>query len=306
MKTTDLFIEQVMIGFLVLTMCLLPVYPEIAQVSDQKAWGLKDLIFGVAAVGLAYLCGVVFDRYADACTKRFEKHLRARYALELAGLNTTAAPDPFPEDRYRIGQLQASEGINRWFNYLRSMIRLTRALSVFVPGVALASVMAISRSSATDVVLTWGYCIMAGTYLGLPIISASLGRLIWGSFNAPRTDQPRLLKSYAERRGLDRARAAKLLAPTLTRLFDFVWSPSALGATILITAAFVGAFTWAIPGKSISAVIAAAGGCAFAVLSAWAWREMQRTFMRYLHLFNKYACDAAEPVSALQSSSDAS
>jgi hypothetical protein len=283
MKTTAIFIEQVIIGFIVLAISLLPVHSAITPPSKDPL-GTKDVFVAAAAVGVAYLLGIIFDRYADACAQRYERHLRARYAIELAAALTEPAADPFPEDRYRIQQLRAEKGVTEWFNYLRSTIRLSRGLTVFVPGLTLAAVMAIRSSAKFDVTAIWGYYILIAIYLGLPVISMSLGNSIWGDFVA-RTDQPDRLKRYALDRGLGSNAGRPLFASKLTQLMDFLWSPCVVGGTLLFAAATVQAITS--PDRNL-ALVAVGSGFAFTLLSAWAWATMQNTFMRYLHLSSKY------------------
>jgi hypothetical protein len=163
MKTTAIFIEQAIIGFIVLAICLLPVHSAIA-LSNNEPSGSRDVFVAAVAIGVAYLLGIIFDRYADACAGGYERHLRARYAIELATWPEGRAADPFPEDRYRIQQLHAGTGVTEWFNYLRSTIRLARGLMVFVPGLTLSGVMAIRDWSQFDVAALWGYYVLAATY----------------------------------------------------------------------------------------------------------------------------------------------
>jgi hypothetical protein len=297
MKTTEIFIEQVIIGFIVLAICLLPVHSAIESYGSGK-----DIFVTVAAVGVAYLLGIIFDRYADGCVQRYEQHLRARCAIELSPLPEEPA-DPFPEDRYRIQQLSAGSGLTEWFNYLRSTIRLSRALAVFVPGLTLAGVMATRNWPNFDGTAAWGYYVLAATYLGLPVISAVIGKSLFGSHVAPRTDAREKMKEYRVNRGLGKGADEPRCAHLFRQLMDLVWSPSMIGGVLIFAAAAVQA-AGASPHRKLALVLTACG-LAFTILSAWAWARMQKTFMQYLHLSNKHGAagaasatiDASGPVS---------
>jgi hypothetical protein len=285
MKTTAIFIEQTIIGFIVLAICLLPVHSAIA-LSNNELSGHGDVFVAAAAVCVAYLLGIVFDRYADACAGGYERHLRARYAIELATWPEGPTADPFPEDRYRIQQLGAGTGVTEWFNYLRSTIRLARGLMVFVPGLTLAAVMATRCRPQCDVTAVWGYYILAAAYLGLPVISMVVGKYLFEAHAAPRTNELGELKEYAFNRGLINVPGKEPSAPRLTKLIDVVWSPSAVGGIIIFAAAIVLGSSASL-NRNLDLVLTACG-FAFTMLSAWAWATMQQTFMKYLHRSNKY------------------
>jgi hypothetical protein len=279
MKTTEIFIEQVLIGFIVLATCLLPVHHAIESYSSGK-----DVFVAVAAVGVAYLLGIIFDRYADACVQRYEQHLRVRYAIKLSPLPDGPA-DPFPEDRYRIQQLKAGAGLAEWFNYLRSTIRLSRALAVFTPGLTLAGVMAIRNWPEFDETAAWGYYVLAATYLGLPVISLVAGKSLFGSGVAPKTYDPVGMDNYRSDRALGKDAKARF-EHLFTQSMDLLWSQTMAGGILIFAAAIVLAAGNS-PHRDVAVVLTACG-FAFTILSAWAWATMQKTFMEYLHLSNKY------------------
>jgi hypothetical protein len=288
MKTTAIFVEQTIIGFIVLAICLLPVHPKIALLSNESS-GSRDVFVAAAAVGVAYLLGIIFDRYADACAAGYERHLRARYAIELARWPEGPAVDPFPEDRYRIQQLGAGTGVTEWFNYLRSTIRLARGLMVFVPGLTLAGVMATRSSSQSDVTALWGYYILTAAYLGIPVISIFAGGYLFEE--APKTYKLRKLKKYGFTRGLIKVPGKAPRAPKLLQSMDLLWSPCIVGGILIFAAATVQAA--GAPHGRCLALILTACGFAFTMLSAWAWATMQQTFMEYLHRSNKYGAASA-------------
>jgi hypothetical protein len=66
MKTTELFVEQTLTGFLVLTAAAAPFLSwEGLQELPDEAKGGVDISSAAGALGAAYLLGIIFDRFAD-------------------------------------------------------------------------------------------------------------------------------------------------------------------------------------------------------------------------------------------------
>src|SRR5205823_7763116 len=123
MKTTDLFVEQVLIGLLVL---LAPGLAFLAGVRSFLAHNqelTKQLISGALLVAAAYLVGIVYDRVADTLLEDIEQHNRIRYVRRHED-----RPDDFPETKYRM-VVYRTGGASTYAAYLRSRMRLSRALA---------------------------------------------------------------------------------------------------------------------------------------------------------------------------------
>ncbi len=145
MKLTELYFEQVLIGFLILLIAALPWLPEIAAVAPN----LKELgsvaAIGSAAIGIAFFIGIPFDRLADTLTERLDRLQRLKFAYERTREEKyEAGSDPFPEDTWTLKCLNEDKIVQQW-NYLRSRIRLTRALAVFVPALTVTAAYGVSR-----------------------------------------------------------------------------------------------------------------------------------------------------------------
>jgi len=129
LKTTEVFVEQVLIGLLVILNFALLASP--ALVSQLKF----DFQTGAAVVGVAYLIGIVFDRFADTLLEDIERHNRLKFALDeekrcLKSLaedkpnapeNASISKDFFPEDKYRMKLFDSGEAVS-YANYLRTRI----------------------------------------------------------------------------------------------------------------------------------------------------------------------------------------
>lgn len=164
MQTTEIFIEQVLIGAMVLLIGALPFYDDWG--GQVFAGGEKSplLLYAVVFVAAAYLLGIPFDRFIDARMTHYEKHIRARHGLQLQQESEREREaermaqgkteilllqaDPFPEDRLRIQMHCAAQTVGDLFNYERSTIRLSRALAVCTPGLAVAAIVAASGHPA--------------------------------------------------------------------------------------------------------------------------------------------------------------
>lgn len=99
MKTTELFVEQTLTGFMILTAAAVP-FLEWETLEELPE---VDLSSAAGAIGVAYLLGVIFDRFADTLLERFNRWKRILFAIELKEENKALSPDdPFPEDQLEI------------------------------------------------------------------------------------------------------------------------------------------------------------------------------------------------------------
>ncbi len=140
MKTTEVFIDQVLIGFVVLAIFILPF-------SD---WFKVDAAQGAVLAGTAYLLGILFDRFANTLLSGLEQRHRLHYAwkppsdegdpfpLHYAWKLPSDEGDPFPEDQLIANVLRTDGSAAEWLNYLRSRVRLSRALAAFLPALTIA------------------------------------------------------------------------------------------------------------------------------------------------------------------------
>jgi hypothetical protein len=103
MKTTEIFVEQVIIGFLVLMIAALPFYPQIKYQSELvEGWEIF-FSFAAAALGIAYMLGIVFDRFADSLVADLTEHQRRRV------VDPNYWSGDYPEARLRIAILEAGD-----------------------------------------------------------------------------------------------------------------------------------------------------------------------------------------------------
>jgi len=138
MKTTEVFVDQVLIGFMVIAVFLLP-FRELCA----KFLALDSAKY-VGVTGIAYLIGILFDRFANTLLDGIERRHRLDYAWD-PPTGAGAMPDPFPEERIIVG-LGIDALSSDWIHYLRSRIRLSRATAAFLPALTLSAALYIQNS----------------------------------------------------------------------------------------------------------------------------------------------------------------
>ena len=273
MKSTELFVEQTLTGFLVLTAAAAPfVSMETLQKLPDDAKGGIDIGSAAGAIGAAYLLGVVFDRFADTLLERLNRWNRLLFAIKLMKDDKALEPDdPFPEDRLQIELIKQGDEAWEWMDYLRSRIRIARAMTAFVPALTLSLMLAVGlhdRPRAINAALT----IVVVAYLASFLASRIL----------ERSKSQRLPKTYELEDAEDCDRACMMMSTTK--------EPVAWLAVVMIT---VGLGLIAIgksPGWGTMAAILAAG-TAVTGISGWTWWRTTLTFMQFLHDYRTWAVE---------------
>ena len=323
MNTTEIFVEQVLIGFMVLLILGLPFLPELSviPIGDWGTW--QGVGFGAGLVGAAYLLGVVFDRAADTFIEDLDRHQRARFALKalirtqtsnkvLSRKNIILDPgqlaDPFPEGRLKTGVLLKGSAPAEQMEYLRTRIRLSRALAVYLPGITFALVLGAGRLPAVDGdgPLLWLAAIPVcyfGVYLGSEWIrpepkNAMSGRRQGFAVKAPKTHKLKELLRYGVIQGYfrpEKTRDDKLRCSILgkkrikkRKRISFlcnIFSSRILAISyvfFMLTAILT--FYFSIRNYLI---IVCLSGYILVFLSVWTWLRISKTFQTLLQNFDR-------------------
>jgi hypothetical protein len=269
MKSTELFVEQTLTGFLVLSAAAAPfVSLESLQAVSDEAKGGIDIGSAAGAIGAAYLLGVIFDRFADTLLERFNRWNRLLFAIELKKDNKALFPeDPFPEDQLQIEVIQQGAEAWAWMDYLRSRIRIARAMTAFVPALTISLALAAGFRDRPDVihtVLALVVAVYVSAFLASRILEKSSRRL-------PKTYHLHTDEDFAHARdGMRTMREpAFWLGVVLTML--------ALGLIVLGNG----------PDRAAMAGLLATGGV-LSGISAWVWWRTTVTFMQFLRDFRKW------------------
>jgi hypothetical protein len=254
---------------------------------------VAGLAVGAAALGVAYLLGILCDRLADTLTEDLERHHRLRFALAWPALEGKARPrtekdwkDPFPEDALRLAALRDRSAVVAWLDYHRSRVRLTRALAVFLPAVAVALVLGLGRLDipcGPPLRAAW-MALVPGVY-ALVIWRIDRRRAKRGEarsephtwLHAPRTDR-REAYDYGHDQGFaaDDRTARQRRRRTLGQML--AQDPAVQGAVLLHLGALGLALATGSP-MLIGLALLAAGMTA---LSGWSWWRISATYRHYL------------------------
>lgn len=270
MKTTELFVEQTLTGFLVLTAGAAPFLSwEKLQKLPGEAKGGIDISSAAGAIGVAYLLGVIFDRFADTLLERINRWNRLLFTIELKEENKALSPDdPFPEDQLQIEVIQTGDEAWEWMDYIRSRIRVARAMTAFVPAVTLSMELAMGlrdRPGMIKAVLA----IVVAAYVSAFLASQILER-----------SSRRMPKTYDLHTDEDcRAARAQMRATTEPAFWLGVFL---LGLGLSLVPLGTG------PGRAPMAAVLATGAVLTAI-SAWVWWRTTETFMQFLRDFRKWA-----------------
>jgi hypothetical protein len=270
MKTTELFVEQTLTGFLVLTAAAAPFLSwETLQELPDEAQGGIDIGSAAGAIGVAYLLGIIFDRFADTLLARPNRWNRLLFAVKLKKDNEALSPeDPFPEDRLQIEIIHQGDEAWEWMDYLRARIRLSRAMTAFVPALTLSMELAIGLRDRPEIIGATLASVVAA-YVAAFLASQILER-----------SSLRLPKTYHLRTDEDCQGACGKMRVAREPAFWLAMFLLAFGLGLIPLGA----------GRSQPAMAAMfATGAVLAAISAWAWWRTTVTFMEFLRDFRKWA-----------------
>jgi len=320
MKTTELYIEQVLIGTLIILTLALPWYVELFP--RINALGPANTIaVGSATISLAFWIGIPFDRLADTLSERLEKHNRLQFAIDRSVLRPLPEPrsgkklsrDVYPENHLLIAGFQQSQAVVNRLEYHRSRIRLTRALAVYCPALTFAAVVGLGRSnvfSNATYSLPIGpvnaLAIIGIAYLAWPafaspptwlrkIVEVLVGRTgIFGkkiltrlfSQELPRTDSVEFLTYVKDWRRKGGKRFTKKRQYSLVKVWFEEWRILIFPLFLLLGALWIGY----VIGPYI--LLLAILGTVVTLISAWSWWRISTTFRDNLFLFKDKLIDS--------------
>jgi len=270
MKTTELWVEQTLTGFLVLSAAAAPFmqWEDLQKLPDDAKGGI-DIGSAASAIGAAYLLGVIFDRFADTLLERFNRWNRLLFAIELKKDNKgLSEDDPFPEDQLQIEVIHQGDEAWEWMDYLRSRIRIARAMAVFVPALTLSMELALGlrdHEGTIKAVLALVVAAYVTAFLASRVLEKS-----------PR----RLPKTYELRTDAESQHARDAMRVMKEPVFWLGVSLTGIGLGLIPIAA-------ASDRDAMAGALAI--GAVLASISAWVWWRTTQTFMQFLRDFRKWA-----------------
>ena len=279
MSTTEVVVEQVLTGALVLLI--------VAASFDSTQWHVvADLVrsptISVALIGLAYLLGVPFDRFADSILQDLEDRARLRFAWDRLEKQPVSSPlddvDPFHESLLRVKlQQKGAEAPREHMEYLRTRMRIARALAVYVPGITASLILGPIEGFPPAVTL-----IAVGVAYFLLFAIAVLPSEWFDSDDRVTTERlaQRVAKAVRERPHADEQMVKHVV--DRTELRDWLDLTQSRILRIVVIAAVVSLCVILLTPHRADALPVFAAGCFLAGVSGWSWVRITRTFYRLL------------------------
>jgi hypothetical protein len=287
-NTTELFAEQVLAGLLVMLTGGLVFYWQLRDVYRThmgSADYLEQIVAGGFILGAAYLIGMVYDRVADTLLQDLESHGRLQFAFRPSRVNPykvndlgVPTQDPFEDGKYRMLVL-ANPQATEHYEYLRSRIRLTRALTVAIPGLMMALLLAMDWGRASR---WWGWLALTIPLVYLAILILKLLLKRWKRLpRPPKTyELDQLSNYYIDRTRLLPKRCDGKKRAMWALFYDEVW----IGLLLL----FGFASLLIVSTRSYVRFWIPAAGLLLTLLVGWVWWRISFTFYAFLRDYNDY------------------
>lgn len=268
MKTTAMFVEQILIGGLVFVIVAL-LFPEWAA-NFKPSGPLSSVLFGTTALGAAYVAGIVCDRFSDTLLEDQEQRDRLKYALLRVERYGVREKDLFPVGRFNHQVLSAGEGVTDHVNYLRSRIRIGRALTCLLPAMTISLSVFINFRYCLDIAhfRTFGISNIVVVYLGVFLLK------IKNPFKPPRT-----FPSGNESYSVHVETIKKYLAHPWT-----LWDPLSWGFVVIFVASMI---LEGLRGASYFMLLPAVG-LTLTLICGWSVFRINKTHMALLDQHNEY------------------
>ncbi len=283
MKSTEIFVEQVLIGGMVLVM-FSPLVGDDVLALLAPIGGVQAVAAGAALLGAAYLVGIVYDRWADTVLEDIEQHGRWT-RVQWWQRNPRKADDPFPEGRYRMRLLDRSAAAD-YAGYLRSRVRLSRALASLLPGLCVAYVLWKTRAASPSVAW-WA----AGGLLGAIYALMFVAQLARGTLHR------RHRRRKGEQAGGDAPgwyRVPKTWEGSAARQAELYERRGVLGLAVHEPAAWGGVALTAlgcvvaVRGNTPGLIAVPLVGAVVTYLVGWTWWRISHTYWQFLRDYSEH------------------
>ena len=296
MKTTEIFVEQVIIGGLVMLIGYMLFPDAVQEWFDSFGGTLAQFSFGALLVGGAYLIGMVYDRFTDTMFKDLERCRRWVYMFksrpklkealdsmepgeELKGKVLKMAQ--YPETAYRMKVLKNDSAAQRE-DYYRRRLRLTRAFATLIPGISIALVLSTSTNCTNEAWYKFKVAMIPVGYL-LAFLSKDSGffpesirtnfvpEFISGD-SPPRTDAEKLTSDVKK---WNRSFLASVIRDSSCKILFVVF---------LIVAMLHGLQT----GENFTInIVVMLVGTILAMVVAWCWWRIYDTYLNFIEKFSE-------------------
>jgi len=296
MKTTEIFVEQVIIGGLVMLIGYILFQQNIldyleclsSHFTNIKPFGQISL--GALLVGTAYLIGMVYDRFTDTLFQDLERHCRWSYVLKHVNSKEDMENvlrcvkfciELYAENIYRISVLSSVTACQKE-DYFRRRLRLTRAFATLIPGLSIAVILQMSIDCTNDPWYKFKAALIPVSYLlaflvkNVPAVISKNDngwRFITGE-NPPKTNgKKEKIKRYCNNHTskFKRSLLPSILSDRAFQILFFIFMILALVTTILL--------------RNIKYFIIMVIGIIFSMIVAWTWWRIYHTYFQFLRDF---------------------
>lgn len=282
MKATELFVEQVLIGSMVLVALALMVLPQVDDLSSRLPELAGDGLFGaIGFIGLAYLIGIPSDRLIDTILAGPEKRMRLWFAFDR---KPARSGDPFPEGKWRRNILVNGGGSLSHLNYLRSRMRLSRAMAVMGPAITIAGMMAMTHAEVCAPPSGWLRWVDPFVVLmtGTAYLAAFIGGM---NSDLPRTNDKLRFEEFVRTNEWSDYKSKKRKPPIWRSEPVLLWA--SVGLAVCGASLYVGS------GLHPGVLGIGVAGSILSIASAWSWARITETFQVFLTDCNESAGSAS-------------
>jgi hypothetical protein len=218
---------------------------------------------------------MVYDRVADTLIQDIESHCRLRFAFDR--FDPEKIVDPLREGEFRISVLDNPQATEH-MEYLRSRIRLTRALAVAIPGLMMALLLAMDWGRASR---WWAIFALTIPLVYLAVLITKLIRRRELFERPPKTHKVDKLHVYYLKRACLLPKSCDGKTPPPWVIFrNEVW----IGLAFLVVSAslsIVSTHSWI---RFWIPVV----GMLLTLLVGWAWWRISITFYAFLRSYNEH------------------
>jgi|GEM_PF-2711022 len=269
MQTTAIFIEPLITGLIVLAVLIIP-FNSIDSILDKL--GEMKLEKGAILLVIAYILGILFDRFGDSLVGRAEHRRRLEQAKKFHRYSSQdASKDVFPEASIRARSHFEDDGGVAWFSYLRTRIRIARSVAVFGPALTLSLLV----SQGSGMMVTGTLVTVTVIYIAAFVWVQILERV--KRYSLPRTDS------------VDLARVGSVgFTPFIEPNLYFFLALELVGVILVCS---IGK---SFPGKCPSLLAVLLIGNFLTALAFWAWWRILRTYYNFMYRLGIVQKDSGE------------
>lgn len=298
MKATEIFVEQLLIGLMVLFSVYMLVHGDLSSTGwiaqQMDPFSSKDsifvnVIFGFLIVGAAYLIGIVYDRWADTMLQDIDQHSRLHYALKGLEKNNfdeliVLKKDPYPEQDIRLQIMIQGKTLADYHNYLRSRIRLTRAMTTFIPLIFLSLPMnSLHLCPKQRLPITISVAVIYAFVLTFKIFRLRRLKEMFRFIEPPKSNDFVKLDNYVKEHRKDKDKIE-----LEWKMDDFIREPVFMGLAAITVMGFYIIFSNDLDKSFISYPVV---GFILTLLVGWTWLRINNTLIsllkRYQRLYPK-------------------